>query len=98
MSMFTVESAPQLHNAASRGSVIHADGGIIDNLTNRELAILGLLAERLQNKEIARRLFVSPETVKSHMKKLFQKLEVHNRRDAAAMAIEILASNDAAHH
>ena len=61
-------------------------------LTRRERDILKLRAQRKQNKEIAPALFVSPETVKSHLKNLYQKLEVTNRRDAAAKAMEILAA------
>jgi len=42
-------------------------------------------------KEIAAKLFVSPETVKTHLKNLYQKLDVKNRREAAIKAAEIVA-------
>jgi LuxR family maltose regulon positive regulatory protein len=57
-----------------------------ESLTNRELEILALLAQRMRNKEIAEKLFISPDTVKRHTINLYSKLNVHNRREAAKKA------------
>jgi DNA-binding CsgD family transcriptional regulator len=64
-------------------------GGIIEPLTNRELDTLELLARRLYNQEIADELCISLETVKTHVKGIFQKLNVHSRREAVAKAIKL---------
>jgi LuxR family maltose regulon positive regulatory protein len=58
----------------------------LDPLSDREQQILGLLAERLSNKEIADRLHVSTVTVKRHAANIYQKLGVHSRRQAVAKA------------
>ncbi len=60
----------------------------IDTLTPRETEILGLLAEGLSNKMIARRLGISDGTVKLHVKAILRKLSVHSRVEAAVIAVE----------
>jgi len=61
----------------------------LDPLSRRELEILGLLAERLSNREIAEQLFISLGTVKRHTANIYQKLSVKGRRSAVAKAIGI---------
>jgi LuxR family maltose regulon positive regulatory protein len=48
--------------------------------------VLVLLAERLSNKEIAERFFVSPDTVKKHTINIYRKLGVNDRRQAVVAA------------
>ncbi|MEJ2753362.1 MAG: LuxR C-terminal-related transcriptional regulator, partial [Chloroflexota bacterium] len=62
------------------------NGQLIEPLTERELEILALLGKRYSNKEIAAELVISPETVKRHAINIYQKLAVHNRRDAVEVA------------
>jgi two-component system, NarL family, response regulator LiaR len=55
-------------------------------LTNREWEVLGLLAEQRSNAEIAEALVVSAATVRSHMKSILRKLDVHTREEAVEVA------------
>ena len=56
-------------------------------LTKRELAVLRLLPTRLSNREIGRQLYVSVNTVRTHVRGIYRKLEV-TRGDAVAHARE----------
>ncbi len=58
-------------------------------ISDRELAVLELLAAGQANKEIARSLDVSPNTVKTHILHLFEKLEVRRRTQAIQKAREL---------
>jgi DNA-binding NarL/FixJ family response regulator len=58
-------------------------------LSERELEVLSLIAAGQSNKEIARRLEVSPNTVKTHVANLFTKLGAQRRTDAVARAREL---------
>jgi DNA-binding CsgD family transcriptional regulator len=67
-------------------------------LTRRELEVLGLLAEGLTNRQIARRLYLSERTVAHHVSAVLQKLDQPNRSAAVAVAVRrgILAATDQA--
>jgi len=56
-------------------------------LTPRESEVLALLAEGMSNRDIAAALYLSPETVKTHTRRVFAKLGVHSRAQAVAHAL-----------
>jgi DNA-binding NarL/FixJ family response regulator len=57
-------------------------------LTPREQEVLGLLAQGLANKAIARQLRISPKTVGNHVEHIYTKLAVSNRAGAAMIAMQ----------
>jgi DNA-binding NarL/FixJ family response regulator len=57
-----------------------------ESLTPTELEVVGLVTEGLSNPDIAARMFVSRETVKSHLSNIFVKLGVTNRTELTAVA------------
>ncbi len=77
-------------SAASRESELAA---IQEALTAREQEVLELLARGMTNKEIAEVLVISTNTVKRHLKAVFEKLDVHTRSAAAAKAISAGAAS-----
>jgi ATP/maltotriose-dependent transcriptional regulator MalT len=58
-------------------------------ISDRELELLGLLAEGCSNKEIARRASISVNTVKTHLSSLYGKLDVSRRTQAVRKAREL---------
>ncbi len=59
---------------------------LMEPLSEREREVLQLIAEGLTNREIADRLYLSPNTVKVHSRNIYGKLDVHNRTQAIARA------------
>ena len=72
--------------ARVRGLLRRSNNGHAVKLTNRELAVMRLLAEGLGHIEIGRRLVISPKTVGTHVEHIYEKLGVHNRTEALVAA------------
>ncbi len=64
-------------------------GELLEPPSEAELAVLRLLATDLSTREIGERLFLSPNTIRSHRRALYHKLGVHSRTDAIARATEL---------
>jgi len=62
-------------------------GGVLPRLTAREREVLEELADGRSTKEVARALHVSPLTVRSHVKNILAKLEVHSKLEAVTYAL-----------
>ena len=64
-------------------------GSHVEPLSERELEVLRLIASGASNRDIARKLFVSLATVKTHINNIYRKLEVRTRTQALARAREL---------
>ncbi|MDD2336188.1 MAG: response regulator transcription factor [Geobacteraceae bacterium] len=60
-------------------------GTAIEKLSNKESQIVELVVEGFKNKEIASRLFLSEQTIKSHLGRIFRKMQVRNRSELVSM-------------
>jgi predicted ATPase/DNA-binding CsgD family transcriptional regulator/GAF domain-containing protein len=85
----------QMRQDQGSRATIHPESGVkrqapdtywADPLTERELEVLNQLGKGLTNKQIARALFISPGTVKTHTLSIYLKLDVKNRTEAVVQA------------
>jgi NarL family two-component system response regulator LiaR len=61
---------------------------LLDDLTEREREILQLLAQGMRNDGIATKLYISPQTVQTHVRNILGKLRVHSKLEAVAFAVK----------
>lgn len=61
--------------------------GTVPRLTDRELEVLRLVATGLNNREVAKQLFISENTVKNHVRNILEKLQLHSRMEAVMYAV-----------
>ena len=80
----TEVSAMLLRRVYSFSQDINPDAGI-ERLTERELQILGLIAEGLTNQQIASRLMLTLPTIKNHVHRVLSKMEVASRAEAVTV-------------
>ncbi len=56
-------------------------------LTDREMEVLKLVAKGMNNRDIAKELFISENTVKNHVRNILEKLQIHSRMEAVMIAL-----------
>jgi LuxR family maltose regulon positive regulatory protein len=85
--LLDARSGPMSHSSTS--TIETPTAPLIDPLTERELQVLRLLPTHLSSTEIASQLYVSKNTVRSHIGHIYDKLGVHSRDDAVQRAHEL---------
>ena len=83
------------HAPESRPSASSVGPSYFDELTPRELEVLGLIAQGLRNREIAEHLVISERTVGNHVSNIFAKLQVADRAQAIVRARQAGLGDDA---
>ena len=61
---------------------------MLNDVTEREREILQLLSEGMRNDDIATKLFISPQTVQTHVRNILGKLRVHSKLEAVSFAVK----------
>ena len=78
------QATPETKPKPSRAAAFH-----VDALTDRETEVLRLLSTELSGPEIARELYLSVNTVKTHTRRIYDKLGAHSRYEAVERAQEL---------
>lgn len=81
-----VDALERVHHGEFVGSNVVDERELGTTLTEREREVLALLSEGASNREIAAELYLSIDTIKTHVRKVFTKLGVGNRTQAAIVA------------
>jgi LuxR family maltose regulon positive regulatory protein len=79
----------KLLSAFRLNKLIKTGDGLVERLSERELEVLRLIAAGLSNKKITEELFISMSTVKTHLRNIYSKLNVHSRTEAMASAKDL---------
>jgi len=77
-----------LHQVAREREARRDAQALLSELTDREREVLQLLAEGMRNDGIAQKLFISPQTVQTHVRNILQKLHVHSKLEAVAFSVK----------
>jgi LuxR family maltose regulon positive regulatory protein len=86
---YVMELLESFSSEQGKRQPILAPQPLVEPLSERELEILNLLAERQTNAEIAQAITVSINTVKTHLQHIYDKLGVHDRRTAVIKAVDL---------
>jgi LuxR family maltose regulon positive regulatory protein len=86
LAAFVVPPLPAERSISEPGTPIVQPDTLVEPLSKRELQVLRLLATSLSAPEIAQELYVSRNTVRTHVKHIYEKLDVHSREEAVERA------------
>jgi DNA-binding NarL/FixJ family response regulator len=81
------KSAAAVIGKIREGNILSEEDRLAQQLSDRELAVLDLIAEGMTNREIGERLYLSEKTVKHHVSDILSKLGLSRRVEAATFAI-----------
>lgn len=84
--VFSNQTVEEIHKSDDNNEIKNT---LIGTISKREMEVLELINKGMSNQEIADQLYLSPNTIKTHTYRLFEKLEVKNRTLAILKAREL---------